>query len=149
MLNRKFAPVKRSGVAIRFVIYNPPNCCQIFCPICSCCCKKKPKYEFYQVVVPEDATVGKFLKEAAKACGRDQCTVAYLDSANLQYDDLIGPTIRSYECYRFPILTIDFIWTEAVEKEKSADDIVAAGGAIVGCMACCAVCACLSQVIGN
>lgn len=90
--------------------------------------------------------MGTFLKEAAKACGRDQCTIAYIDSAQLQYGDLIGPTIRSYECYRFPILTIDFIWAEALAKEKAED---AAFGAAVGCAACCATLACCAQMVGQ
>lgn len=88
-------------VSVRFCVHQNPCCLNKCIP---CCCKGKYLDEI-QIVVPETTTVGEFLQIASDVNKpKDPYTSAFINGYQLTHDDLIAPTIRSFENFASPIV---------------------------------------------
>lgn len=88
-------------VSVRFCVRQGAGRCPIF-P----CCKAKI-FDSTQIVVPETTTVEQFLRIVSQINGAvEPYSIALIDGYQLSLEDLIAPTIRSFENFESPIVVV-------------------------------------------
>lgn len=88
-------------VSVRFCYHQNAGC---FHSILPCCCNGKD-LNANQIVVPDTTTVGEFLQRVSEINNaKEPYTMAFINGYQLTNDDLIAPTVRSYEYFESPIL---------------------------------------------
>ena len=101
LLSQRKVDPTADKVSVRFCVHQKPGCLN---SCCSCCCKGKIEDEV-QIVVPETTTVQEFLQITAEVNKpKEPYTGAFINGYQLNPDDLIAPTIRSFENFESPIV---------------------------------------------
>lgn len=88
-------------ISVRFCVSQEAGCLN---SCCSFCCKAKI-LNAVQLVVPDTTTVGEFLhmlNEMFKP--KEEYDIALINGFQLSRDDLLAPTIRSFENFDSPIV---------------------------------------------
>ncbi|KAK8836647.1 hypothetical protein M9Y10_037583 [Tritrichomonas musculus] len=89
-------------ISVRFCVYKDELCC---CPIFSCC--KASTEDAVQIVVPETTTVGQFLQIVNETNNpKKEYSIALIAGFRLRNEDLLAPTIRSFERFEAPIVVV-------------------------------------------
>ena len=89
-------------VSVRFCVHKDAGCCPwIF--KCDCCQEKIENA--VQIVVPDTTTVGEFLHIVSQmGNAKEEYGMAFINDFQLNNNDLIAPTIRSFEKFTSPIV---------------------------------------------
>ena len=118
LLNPASQNVPEGMVSVRFFCHTEEKKC---CGCCDCCCCKDKVYlHQHQIVLPEDTTVGQFMKIASRKVGADKtyniCGVVTSDEGSfiLRDEDPVGPIIKSYRYFSTPPLGLSRV--EITEK---------------------------------
>lgn len=89
-------------VSVRFCVHKPAGCCPSIC-----CCNREEFINATQVVVPDTTTVGEFLRIVNEINQpKNEYTFASINGFQLHNNDLIAPTIRSFEKFAAPIVIV-------------------------------------------
>ncbi|KAK8836249.1 hypothetical protein M9Y10_039881 [Tritrichomonas musculus] len=89
-------------VSVRFCVYQEAGCC----PSLFSCCRAKTE-DAIQAVVPDTTTVGQFLQIVNETNRpKNEYTIATIAGFRLRNEDLIAPTIKSFERFESPIVIV-------------------------------------------
>lgn len=91
-------------IAVRFCVFKEAAC-DCPCRLCSCC--KNYVYRATQIVVPNTTTVGEFIQILnGMHHPEKEYTACSIAGFRLRNDDLLAPTIKSFEKFESPLVVV-------------------------------------------